>query len=160
MHSTCGCMLCCVAKEGSRCCREFVEWHASVLAHTTDRGTCPSGRERLQCACLQAAGTSRAAKLAPAPSNSPPAPCTHLPALLQRDKLEAHPLFERVSEEELANDPAAQLLLEGTEEGQKVARNGGKTWRHVYRRIAGPADGGAAAAGSAAAAAAAEGAGQ
>ena len=58
----------------------------------------------------------------------------------QRDKLEAHPLFERVSEEELANDPAAQLLLQGTEEGQKVARNGGKTWRHVYRRIASPSD--------------------
>ncbi|KAL4457336.1 hypothetical protein ABPG75_012201, partial [Micractinium tetrahymenae] len=51
----------------------------------------------------------------------------------QRDRLEAHPLFERVSEEELANDPAAQLLLQGTEEGQKVARNGGKTWRHVSR---------------------------
>ncbi|PRW57644.1 Cilia- and flagella-associated 57 [Chlorella sorokiniana] len=72
----------------------------------------------------------------------------------QRDKLEAHPLFERVSEEELENDPAAQLLLEGTEEGQKVKRNGGKTWRHVYRRIAGPADAAAAAEGGAAAAAA------
>lgn len=87
------------------------------------------------------------------PAQHPPAP------RLQRDKLEAHPLFERVSEEELANDPAAQLLLEGTEEGQKVARNGGKTWRHVYRRIAGPSDaaggaaeGAAAAAGGAAAA--------
>lgn len=59
-------------------------------------------------------------------------------APLQRDKLEAHPLFERVSEEELESDPAAQLLLQGTEEGQKVSRNGGKTWRHVYRRLAGP----------------------
>ncbi len=78
---------------------------------------------------------------------------------LQRDKLEAHPLFERVSEEELANDPAAQLLLQGTEEGQKVARNGGKTWRHVYRRIPGPSDQpqqGAAAGGPEAAAAAAQ----
>lgn len=56
----------------------------------------------------------------------------------QRDRLEAHPLFERVSEEELEQDVAAQLLLQGTEEGQKVARNGGKTWRHVYRRLAGP----------------------
>lgn len=66
--------------------------------------------------------------------------CGALPGPLQRDKLEAHPLFERVSEEELADDPAAQLLLQGTEEGQKVARNGGKTWRHVYRRIPGPTD--------------------
>ncbi|KAL4419590.1 hypothetical protein ABPG77_004839 [Micractinium sp. CCAP 211/92] len=77
----------------------------------------------------------------------------------QRDKLEAHPLFKRVSEEELANDPAAQLLLQGTEEGQKVARNGGKTWRHVYRRIPGPSDQpqqGAAAGGPEAAAAAAQ----
>ncbi|EFN55624.1 hypothetical protein CHLNCDRAFT_133785 [Chlorella variabilis] len=69
----------------------------------------------------------------------------------QRDRLEAHPLFERVSDEELESDPAAQLLLEGTEEGQKVARNGGKTWRHVYRRIPGPADQAAAAAAAAAA---------
>lgn len=81
------------------------------------------------------------------------------PAPLQRDKLEAHPLFERVSEAELATDPAAQLLLQGTEEGQKVARNGGRTWRHVYRRIAGPSEqgGDAAAGGQAAAAAAADG---
>ena len=79
-------------------------------------------------------------------------PSTPLPHFhcLQRDKLEAHPLFERVIEEELADDPAAQLLLQGTEEGQKVARNGGKTWRHVYRRLAGPADAGQAAAAAAA----------
>ena len=158
MHSIAGCMLCCVAKEGSRCCREFVEWQCwptrltATLVH----------RERTVVMCLPAScGHLPSRLLAPAPSNSPPVPCTHPPSSLQRDKLEAHPLFERVSEEELANDPAAQLLLEGTEEGQKVARNGGKTWRHVYRRIAGPAEGsGAAAAGSAAAAAAAEGAGQ
>lgn len=66
--------------------------------------------------------------------------CLQPPCNLQRDKLEAHPLFERVSEEELEQDVAAQLLLQGTEEGQKVARNGGKTWRHVYRRIPGPSD--------------------
>jgi tRNA (guanine-N7-)-methyltransferase len=59
---------------------------------------------------------------------------------MQREKLDAHPLFERVSEEELEDDAAAQLLLQGTEEGQKVARNGGKTWRHVYRRVPGPSD--------------------
>ncbi|KAI3425753.1 hypothetical protein D9Q98_007728 [Chlorella vulgaris] len=63
----------------------------------------------------------------------------------QRDRLEAHPMFERVSDEELEGDAAAQLLLEGTEEGQKVARNSGKTWRHVYRRILGPSEQAAAA---------------
>lgn len=31
---------------------------------------------------------------------------------VQSAKLDAHPLFERVSEEELANDPAANLLTE------------------------------------------------
>ena len=38
-------------------------------------------------------------------------------------------------EEELAADPAAALLTEGTEEGQKVRRNSGKTWRAVFRRL-------------------------
>lgn len=52
-----------------------------------------------------------------------------------REKLEAHPLFVEVPEEELANDPAAALLQEGTEEGQKVKRNNGKTWRAVFRRV-------------------------
>ncbi|KAL6767248.1 hypothetical protein ACKKBG_A39205 [Auxenochlorella protothecoides x Auxenochlorella symbiontica] len=52
-----------------------------------------------------------------------------------KEKLDVHPLFEAVPEEEVERDPAAALLLQGTEEGQKVARNGGKTWRAVYRRI-------------------------
>ncbi len=46
-----------------------------------------------------------------------------------REKLEAHPLFERVGEEELDSDPAACLLVSATEEGQKVARNGGQVIR-------------------------------
>ncbi|GLI65576.1 hypothetical protein VaNZ11_009148 [Volvox africanus] len=53
-------------------------------------------------------------------------------------KLDSHPLFERVSEEELAADPAAGLLVQSSEEGQKVARNGGETYRNVYRRLAAP----------------------
>lgn len=55
-----------------------------------------------------------------------------------REKLEAHPIFERVLDEELEDDPAAALLQEGTEEGQKVKRNGGKTWRSVFRRLSSP----------------------
>ncbi|KXZ57036.1 hypothetical protein GPECTOR_1g97 [Gonium pectorale] len=53
-------------------------------------------------------------------------------------KLDAHPLFERVSEEELEADPAAGLLALSSEEGQKVARNGGATFRNVYRRLEAP----------------------
>ena len=41
-------------------------------------------------------------------------------------KLDAHPLFERLSEQELAEDKAAGVLTSATEEGQKVARNSGQ----------------------------------
>lgn len=50
--------------------------------------------------------------------------------------LEGHPLFEALSEEELEADPVVKLLSTATEEGQKVARNGGQTFQAVYRRIA------------------------
>ncbi|DBA80136.1 TPA: hypothetical protein ACH3X2_007612 [Trebouxia sp. C0005] len=52
-----------------------------------------------------------------------------------RSKLDAHPLFQRISDEELDSDPAANLLTSASEEAQKVARNEGKTFRNVYRRI-------------------------
>ncbi|PNW80366.1 hypothetical protein CHLRE_07g314550v5 [Chlamydomonas reinhardtii] len=55
-----------------------------------------------------------------------------------KSKLDGHPLFERVSEEELERDVAAGLLALSSEEGQKVARNGGATYRNVYRRLAQP----------------------
>ena len=44
----------------------------------------------------------------------------------------------RVSDEELESDPAAGMLYESSEEGQKVARNKGNTWRAVFRRLAVP----------------------
>ncbi|KAL7160478.1 hypothetical protein ABFS83_01G097600 [Erythranthe nasuta] len=50
--------------------------------------------------------------------------------------LDGHPLFEAVSESELEADPVVELLSSATEEGQKVARNEGQTFRAVYRRIA------------------------
>ncbi len=53
-----------------------------------------------------------------------------------QSKLDAHPLFQRLDDGEVLKDPAAALLAEGTEEGQKVARNSGEVWRAVYRRIA------------------------
>ncbi|KAK4259329.1 hypothetical protein QN277_005671 [Acacia crassicarpa] len=50
--------------------------------------------------------------------------------------LENHPMFEALTEEELEGDPCVKLLGTATEEGQKVARNGGQTYRAVYRRTA------------------------
>lgn len=50
--------------------------------------------------------------------------------------LEGHPMFEAITEEELEKDPVVELLSSATEEGQKVARNGGQTFQAVYRRIA------------------------
>ena len=39
------------------------------------------------------------------------------------DRLDAHPLFERLTEAELEADPIVPLLYESTEEGKKVVRN-------------------------------------
>jgi tRNA (guanine-N7-)-methyltransferase len=52
-----------------------------------------------------------------------------------RAQLEAHPSFVEVSAEELARDAAANLLPLATEEGQKVARNGGQTFIAVFERV-------------------------
>ncbi|KAJ4845405.1 hypothetical protein Tsubulata_010591 [Turnera subulata] len=49
--------------------------------------------------------------------------------------LESHPMFEALTEEELEADPVVKLLSTATEEGQKVARNGGQTYKAVFRRI-------------------------
>ncbi|KAF5743402.1 tRNA (guanine-N(7)-)-methyltransferase-like isoform X1 [Tripterygium wilfordii] len=49
--------------------------------------------------------------------------------------LESHPMFEALAEEELEADPVVKLLSSATEEGQKVARNGGQTFQAVYRRV-------------------------
>uniref|UniRef100_A0ACD5VD14 Uncharacterized protein n=1 Tax=Avena sativa TaxID=4498 RepID=A0ACD5VD14_AVESA len=52
-----------------------------------------------------------------------------------RSCLEKHPLFEAVPEEEIKVDPVVTLLSTATEEGQKVARNGGQTFQAIFRRI-------------------------
>lgn len=49
--------------------------------------------------------------------------------------LDAHPLFEEVSLQEQEVDPVVNLLKTATEEGQKVERNSGDTFRSVYRRV-------------------------
>ncbi|KAH9607088.1 hypothetical protein KSS87_005017 [Heliosperma pusillum] len=50
--------------------------------------------------------------------------------------LENHPMFEALSADEVSADPVVKLLEMATEEGQKVARNGGQTFLAVFRRIA------------------------
>ena len=39
------------------------------------------------------------------------------------EHLEAHPLFERLTDAEVTADPIVETLYESTEEGQKVVRN-------------------------------------
>ena len=51
------------------------------------------------------------------------------------EHLEKHPLFERLSQEELDQDPVVEKLYESTEEGQKVSRASGEKWCAVFRRI-------------------------
>lgn len=51
------------------------------------------------------------------------------------EKLDAHPLFQRIPNEELADDPVCKCVLEKTEEGIKVARNNGDKYLAVYRRL-------------------------
>jgi len=50
-------------------------------------------------------------------------------------KCNAHPLFEKVSVEEMEGDPCVRAMKTETEEGQKVARNKGDKYYAVYRRI-------------------------
>ncbi|KAK9097498.1 hypothetical protein Sjap_022995 [Stephania japonica] len=50
--------------------------------------------------------------------------------------LERHCLFERVGDDEVEADPVTKVLESATEEGQKVIRNGGQTFRSVFRRVA------------------------
>lgn len=49
--------------------------------------------------------------------------------------LDEHPLFARVPEEDLVEDPCVRCVIEETEEGKKVARNKGDKFLAVYRRI-------------------------
>jgi hypothetical protein len=70
------------------------------------------------------------------PLSPPRLPPTRPPTPKQRSKLAAHPAFEPIPEADVDADPAARLLAESSEEGQKVARNGGATYRAVFRRRA------------------------
>jgi tRNA (guanine-N7-)-methyltransferase len=49
--------------------------------------------------------------------------------------LDEHPLFEKLTQAEMDSDPVVTLIMQSTEEGQKVARNQGDKYPAVYRRI-------------------------
>ena len=49
------------------------------------------------------------------------------------DRLAACPLFERLTDVEVASDSAVPLLM-ASEEAQKVARNAGKTHLAIFRK--------------------------
>ena len=48
--------------------------------------------------------------------------------------LESHPLFERVSNEEVKEDPCVKFMSEMTDEAKKVIRNEGQIWNAVFRK--------------------------
>lgn len=49
--------------------------------------------------------------------------------------MDAHKLFEKLSDHELENDLCYKLIQNSSEESQKVARNAGSKWSAAYRRI-------------------------
>lgn len=55
-----------------------------------------------------------------------------------RSHLEEHPLFERLSEAEESSDECVKIMTTATEEGKKVARNGGDKFIACFRRRANP----------------------
>ncbi|CAH0056435.1 unnamed protein product [Clonostachys solani] len=54
------------------------------------------------------------------------------------EHLDAHPLFERISEEEQEKDECVQVMRTETEEGKKVARNKGDKFVALFRRLEDP----------------------
>ncbi|GLV44504.1 uncharacterized protein CBL_10309 [Carabus blaptoides fortunei] len=49
-----------------------------------------------------------------------------------------HPLFERIEDTLLNEDPIVEKLFDSSEEGQKVTRNNGNKFLAVFRRVADP----------------------
>lgn len=47
----------------------------------------------------------------------------------------AHPLFERIPDEEAMLDPCTKHVMGGTEEGKKVEKAQGSKFLAVYRRV-------------------------
>jgi tRNA (guanine-N7-)-methyltransferase len=51
------------------------------------------------------------------------------------EHLDNHPLFRRMSDDELVDDPCVKCAMQETEEGKKVERNKGDKFLAVYERI-------------------------
>lgn len=49
--------------------------------------------------------------------------------------LDAHELFDKLSDEELDKDVCYKLIQNSSEESQKVERNAGSKWSAAYRRV-------------------------
>ncbi|CAH1401960.1 unnamed protein product [Nezara viridula] len=49
--------------------------------------------------------------------------------------LSEHPLFVRLTDSELEGDPVIDILLDSSEEGQKVARNNGPKFMAIFKRV-------------------------
>jgi len=54
------------------------------------------------------------------------------------EHFEAHPSFERVSEEDQEADECVHIMRVETEEGKKVARNNGQKFVALFRRMEDP----------------------
>lgn len=52
-----------------------------------------------------------------------------------KEHLDAHPLFERVLDADLVDDPVIPCVMNRTEEGLKVEREGGSKYLAVFRRV-------------------------
>lgn len=53
---------------------------------------------------------------------------------------EAHPLFRRLTDQEVAADPVTEKLFSSTEEGQKVTREGRPKFPALFERVTDPAE--------------------
>ena len=54
------------------------------------------------------------------------------------EHLDKFPLFERIPDGELTDDPVVQQVRISTEEGKKVERNEGDKFLAVYKRLSHP----------------------
>jgi tRNA (guanine-N7-)-methyltransferase len=52
----------------------------------------------------------------------------------QVTKLTEHPMFHKLTDQEMQGDPCISYMREGTDEARKVKRNGGTIWHAVFRK--------------------------
>lgn len=58
--------------------------------------------------------------------------------LWMKGHFESSPLFQALTEEDLAADDCVEAMKSETEEGRKVERNGGNKFVACFRRVADP----------------------